>query len=58
MRIFGLGIVELLVILVVVVFIFGPVALPKFGEMAGRGVRKLRQRADEGLAEPECEEES
>lgn len=47
MRIFGLGMTELVVILVVVLFIFGPKNLPKLGGMLGRGVKKLRARVEE-----------
>lgn len=47
MRIFGLGMTELVVILVVVLFIFGPKNLPKLGGMLDRGVKKLRARVEE-----------
>ncbi len=58
MRIFGLGITELLVILVIALFIFGPVALPKLSGMAGNGMRKLRERANWGLEEEGAERDS
>lgn len=46
MRIFGMGLPELLLILFVVLLIFGPKNLPKLGAMMGRGVKKLRSRVD------------
>ncbi|WP_139651460.1 twin-arginine translocase TatA/TatE family subunit [Raoultibacter phocaeensis] len=47
MKLFGLGIPELVLILVVVLLIFGPKNLPKLGGMLGRSVKKLRARTDE-----------
>lgn len=47
MKIFGLGIPELVLILVVALLIFGPKNLPKLGGMLGRSVKKLRARTDE-----------
>lgn len=47
---FGLGIGELLVILVIVMIIFGAGKLPQIGEGLGRGIRSFRkemQRPDE-----------
>lgn len=46
MKIFGMGVPELALILVVVLLIFGPKNLPKLGGMLGRGVKKLRGRVD------------
>ncbi len=46
MKIFGLGIPELVLILVVALLIFGPKNLPKLGGMLGRSVKKLRSRTD------------
>lgn len=46
MRIFGMGLPELILILVVVLVIFGPKNLPKLGAMMGRGVKKLRDREE------------
>lgn len=42
-----MGIPELLLILLVVLFIFGPKNLPKLGGMLGRSVKKLRSRAND-----------
>ena len=40
---FGLGIGELLVILVIVLIIFGAGRLPEIGEGLGRGIRNFRK---------------
>jgi sec-independent protein translocase protein TatA len=40
---FGLGIGELLVILVIVMIIFGAGRLPEIGEGLGRGIRNFRK---------------
>ncbi len=42
MKIFGLGIPELLIILVVILLIFGPKNLPKLGASIGKAVKSLR----------------
>ena len=42
---FGIGLPELLVIVVVAVLVFGPDRLPEFGRQAGRMVRQLRRFA-------------
>lgn len=47
MRIFGLGMPELVVILVVALCIFGPKNLPKLGGMLGRSVKRLRARVED-----------
>lgn len=49
MKVFGLGLSELLIILAVVLLIFGPKNLPKLGAMLGRTVRKIRSRTDKEL---------
>lgn len=43
MRVFGLGMPELLIILAVVLLIFGPKHLPKLGAALGSTVKSLRQ---------------
>ena len=43
---FGIGLPELVVILVVAVLVFGPDRLPEFGRQAGRFVRQLRNLAN------------
>ena len=42
MKILGLGVPELLIILVVVLLIFGPKNLPKLGNALGKTVKGLR----------------
>jgi sec-independent protein translocase protein TatA len=44
---FGLGIGELLVILVIVLIIFGAGKLPEIGEGLGRGIRNFRKTVKE-----------
>jgi sec-independent protein translocase protein TatA len=41
-RVFGIGIPELLIILVIVIVIFGASRLPQIGEGLGRGIRNFR----------------
>jgi sec-independent protein translocase protein TatA len=41
--VFGMGIGELLVILVIVLIIFGAGRLPEIGEGLGRGIRNFRK---------------
>lgn len=45
--ILGLGIPELLIILVVVLLIFGPKNLPKLGKSLGKTVKGIREGMDE-----------
>lgn len=47
MKIFGMGMPELILILVVVLVIFGPKNLPKLGGMLGRSVKKIRGRVED-----------
>ncbi len=42
MKILGLGVPELVIILVVVLLIFGPKNPPKLGSAIGKGVKSLR----------------
>jgi sec-independent protein translocase protein TatB len=42
---FGIGLPEVLVIVVVAVFVFGPERLPEFARQAGRMARQLRRLA-------------
>lgn len=57
---FGLGIGELLVILVIVMIIFGAGKLPQLGEGLGRGIRSFKRevsRPDEIDVTPKSPEE-
>ena len=47
MKIFGMGLPELILILVVVLVILGPKNLPKVGGMLGRTVKKIRGRVED-----------
>ena len=47
MKIFGMGLPELILILVVVLVIFGPKNLPKLGGMLGRTVKKIRGHVED-----------
>ncbi len=44
---FGVGLQELLVILVIALLVFGPQRLPELGRMIGRALRELRRASDE-----------
>ena len=50
MKILGLGVPELLIILVVVLLIFGPKNLPKLGNALGKTVKEAQASASEGAA--------
>ena len=58
MKIFGMGGIELVIILVVILLIFGPKNLPKLGNAFGKTVKNLRAGMNEGKAkdEPAAEE--
>lgn len=54
MKILGLGVPELLIILVVILLIFGPKNLPKLGSAVGKTVKNLRdgmEKKDDGAEE-------
>ncbi len=66
MKIFGLGMPELIIILLVVLLIFGPKQLPKLGRAMGKTIKGLRAGAEEvqeglksevGDSEEEAEED-
>jgi sec-independent protein translocase protein TatA len=46
MRFFGLGMPELIVILLVILVIFGPKNLPKLGSALGKAVKGVREGVD------------
>lgn len=56
MKILGMGVPELLIILVVILLIFGPKNLPKLGSALGKTVKNLREGM--GSGEKEVEEAS
>ncbi len=59
MKIFGLGPLELVIILAVALLIFGPKNLPKLGSALGRTVKNLREGMGSASSESEeTEEES
>lgn len=55
MKILGMGVPELLIILVVILLIFGPKNLPKLGSALGKTVKNLREGI--GSKDDESEEE-
>lgn len=59
MKVFGMGMPELLIILAVILLIFGPKNLPKLGSALGKTVKNLRDGmgANEKDAEEDDEEE-
>lgn len=48
MKIFGMGGLELIIILVIVLIIFGPKQLPKLGKLFGKGVKNVREGVESG----------
>lgn len=58
MKFLGMGVPELVIILVVVLLIFGPKNLPKLGSAIGKGVKSLRDGlgGDKGDAKEAAED--
>ncbi len=56
MKIFGMGIPELLIILAVILLIFGPKQLPKLGNAIGKTVKGLRDGMSSDLKDDDEEE--
>ena len=56
MKFLGMGVPELIIILVVVLLIFGPKNLPKLGSAIGKTVKGLRDGMNSKDEEPEGEE--
>lgn len=48
MKFGGIGVPELIIILVVVLLIFGPKNLPKLGSALGKGIKSLREGMNGG----------
>ena len=48
MKIFGMGGLEIVIILVVILIIFGPKNLPKLGKAIGKSVSSLREGMNAG----------
>jgi len=53
---FGLGLTELVVILIVALIVFGPGKLPQVGKALGNGIREFRNAA-KGIAEDDDDDE-
>ena len=53
---FGLGLTELIVVLVVALLVFGPGKLPQVGKALGKGLSEFRKAA-KGLADDEDDDE-
>ena len=59
MKLFGLGVPELLIILAVILLIFGPKNLPKLGSALGKTVKNLKEGMGAGKKEkPAAAEEA
>lgn len=60
MKILGMGVPELLIILVVILLIFGPKNLPKLGSAMGKTVKNLREgmAGDDDKKEDDADEDA
>ncbi len=58
MKLFGLGMPELIIILVVILIIFGPKNLPKLGASLGKAVKGVREGVDSVNSELDAVKES
>ncbi len=54
---FGLGVPELVVILVIALLVFGPGRLPEIGGALGKGIRDFKKGFDDTGEEPKKVEE-
>lgn len=50
---FGLGLSELLVVLVIALVIFGPAKLPKIGKALGKSIREFKKATNLDIEEDE-----
>ncbi len=50
----GLGIQELLIVLIVALFLFGGKKLPEVGRNLGKAIRGFKEGTEEGAGEPEA----
>lgn len=57
MKVLGMGVPELVIILVVVLLIFGPKNLPKLGSAVGKTVKNLRDGMSDGKKEAVADDE-
>ena len=55
---FGLGVPELVIILVVALLIFGPGKLPEIGSALGKGIRDFKKSFEGGDEEPKKVDDS
>ena len=55
---FGFGMPEIIIVLVIMVVIFGPARLPQLGSSLGEAIRGFRKGADEGQRAIRQEEET
>ena len=58
MKLFGLGMPELIIILLVILVIFGPKNLPKLGSALGKAVKGVREGVDSVNTELDAAKES
>ncbi|MDI6785380.1 MAG: twin-arginine translocase TatA/TatE family subunit [bacterium] len=59
---FGIGMSELIIILVIALLIFGPKNLPNIGKALGRGIREFKKASSElkeelEVVEKKCDED-
>jgi len=58
MRIFGMGMPEMIIILLIILVIFGPKNLPKLGSALGKAVKGVREGVDSVNTELQAAKES
>ncbi|GAB4281555.1 MAG: hypothetical protein Kow0056_17060 [Coriobacteriia bacterium] len=55
---FGIGPMELFIILIIVLILFGPKRLPQLGKSLGKTVKAIREGASEDVDDEDDEEEA